>query len=99
MQNLAPTQYKEFRQASLLIPPRAFCMAEPVNIAQTTCSSHIFLVRFQFVPFPPLSKDETFLTLSFGAEDKPNNNNFNNFLSEIRCSIRMSCTLLDEDLD
>jgi hypothetical protein len=29
------------------------------------------------------SKDETFLTLSFGAEDKPNNNNFNNFLSEI----------------
>jgi len=29
------------------------------------------------------SNDETFLTLSFGVEDKPNNNNFNNFLSEI----------------
>jgi len=40
--------------------------------------------------FTSPSKDETFLTLSFGAEDKPNNNNFNNFLSEIRSSNRMS---------
>jgi hypothetical protein len=54
---------------------------------------------FSLYPIHLPSKDETFLTLSFGAEDKPNNNNFNNFISEIRSSTRTSCTLLCKDLD
>jgi hypothetical protein len=57
-------------------------MVDLVCMSLTDCFPHIFLVRSHFVSLLP-SKDETFLTLSFGAEDKPNNNNFNNFLSEI----------------
>jgi hypothetical protein len=37
------------------------------------------MVRSASLLFKPSSNDETFLTLSFGVEDKPNNNNFNNF--------------------
>jgi hypothetical protein len=43
--------------------------------------------RSLFLNHQHSSNDETFLTLSFGVEDKPNNNNFNNFLSETIHSI------------
>jgi hypothetical protein len=36
------------------------------------------MVRLSFLLIHS-ANDETFLTLSFGVEDKPNNNNFNNF--------------------
>lgn len=57
-------------------------MVDLVSMSLAACFFHIFLGTSStcLLNFP--SKDETFLTLSFGVEDKPNNNNFNNFLSE-----------------
>jgi hypothetical protein len=64
---------------------RSSIQVHPLVPCCRQCASSSSKGTLLFLSQPSIlqSNDENFLTLSFGAEDKPNNNNFNNFLSEI----------------